>query len=354
MLIDSGVAIPCHVTTNGSIYNDRVEKLLAALPFNLSISIDGVTRQTVESIRVNVKYDSLMQNLRKFNGYARGSSDRHPKKRLRFLDLNFCVMRANWHELADFFCFAEDLGARVWTVLVTYPAECSLFSLPPEELRSIVAHLEGRTAELARRLSKNREAWQSLVRELRKHVDEQRSSVEAMVEAARRNRAAAPDGLASTMEQAWRHAKEGRLEPALRAALRTPPTDPLYLKALALIGEIRTNQGDFEGAESALAEAIRIAPGHPEAYLRRAWLRYHQRRFGEGLAELEVAARCATRLAKVEDFIATELLRARATLLFHEGEAEQAIEALDRFLAVEPEDDPAKRMRAEARSRLQR
>lgn len=33
MLIDMDLEIPCHVTTNGSIYNDRIERLLQRLPF---------------------------------------------------------------------------------------------------------------------------------------------------------------------------------------------------------------------------------------------------------------------------------------------------------------------------------
>jgi radical SAM protein with 4Fe4S-binding SPASM domain len=353
MLIDMGLAVPCHVTTNGSIYNDRVERLLETIPFNFSISVDGVTKKTVESIRVNVKYETLMQNVRRFNAYVRGNSDRHAKKRLPFLELNFCVMRANWHELADFFLFAEDIGAKVWSVLVTYPRECSLFSLPQDELRSIVAQLERETSRL-QKLKTNRNAWNGLVSELTKHVDEGTSPVDLIVQAAPRNRASAPDRLASSMEQAWRLMREGREEEALAAALRTPRTDPLYLKALALIGEIRTNRGDFEGAERALTEATELAPNHPEAYMRQAWLRYHQGRFAEGLAKLEVAGGCASKLAKVEDFITTELLRARATLLYHQGDTARAIEALDRFLALKPDDEYARNLRAGAEHRLGR
>ncbi len=355
MLIAMDLAIPTHVTTNGSIYNDRVERLLETIPFNLSISVDGVTKETVESIRVNVKYETLMQNLRRFNEYVRGTSDRHAKKRLRFLELNFCVMRANWEELADFFLFAEDIGAMVWTILVTYPKECSLFSLPPDELRRIVAQLDRQTSSLAARLTNNRNAWYGLISQLTKQVDEKTPPVDLMVQAAARNRASSPpDRLAGSMEQAWRFMSEGREEEALEAARRTPRTDPLFLKALSLIGEIRTNRGDFEGAEQALNEAIQAAPNHPEAYLRQAWLRFHQGRFADGLAKLEVAGRCASKLPKVEDFITTELLRARATLLYHQGDTERAIEALDRFLALKPDDDYARNMRAGAQDRLSR
>jgi radical SAM protein with 4Fe4S-binding SPASM domain len=354
MLIEMGLAIPCHVTTNGSIYNHRVEKLLQNLPFNLSVSVDGVTKETIESIRVNVKFETLMENVRRFNAYALGRSDPHAEKRLPFLQLNFCVMRQNWREVADFFLLGEDMAAKVWSVLVTYPKECSLFSLPAGELRSIVDELQHQASTLSGKLVRNEAAWLSLVRELTKHVEENSSPVDAIVETASRNRASAPGRLASAMEQAWRFMREGKTDQALKAALRTPPSDPLYLKALALIGEIRTIQGDFDGAERALTEAMSLAPDHPEAYMRHAWLRYHQGRFADGIAAVERGERCAGKLARVEDFVTTELLRARATLLFHQGETERAIEVLDRFLELKPDDEQGRNLRAGAERRLGR
>jgi radical SAM protein with 4Fe4S-binding SPASM domain len=351
MMIDLGVAIPCHVTTNGSIYDERVESLLYRLPFNFSISVDGVTKETVESIRVNVKHQTLMDNVRRFNAYVRGRDDPHAKKRLPFLELNFCVMQQNWHELADFFLLAEDMEAKVWSVLVTYPSQCSLFSLPPEELRSIVVKLRDQTPRLRRKLKRNQDAWLSLVTELSHHVEARESPMDLIVQAAPRNRASGPGGLGNPMEQAWRFMEQGRQEAALEAALKTPPTSPMYLKALALIGEIKTNREDFEGAEEALNEAVRLAPNHPEAYMRQAWLRYQQGRFAEGLARLDLAERCASKLGRVEDFITRELLRARGTLLFHSGDARRAIEELDRYLELKP-DDEVRDLRARAQQRL--
>jgi radical SAM protein with 4Fe4S-binding SPASM domain len=354
MMIDMRLALPCHVTTNGSIYNQRVEKLLQSLPFNLSVSVDGVTKETVESIRVNVKFETLMENVRRFSSYALGHSDPHANKRLPFLQLNFCVMQQNWREVADFFLFGEDLGAKVWSVLVTYPRESSLFSVPPDELRSIVTELQRQTSRLSGRLERNQDAWNSLVTELTKHVEADSSPIDEIVQTAPRNRASAPGHLASAMERAWYYMREGMTDEALEAARRTLPTDLMYLKSLALIGEILTIRGDFDGAERALTEAVHLAPNHPEAYMRQAWLRYHQGRFADGLSKIEVAERCAQRLPRVEDFITTELLRARATLLYHQGETERAIEVLDRFLRLKPDDEQGRSLREGALQRLGR
>ena len=170
MLIEMGLGIRCEVTTNGSIYDERVERVLHHLPFNIAVSVDGVRKETVESIRVNVKYEVLMENIRRFNSYARGDSDRFPALRRRRLQLNFCVMRRNWQEASDFFLFAEDSGCAVWRVFVTNPPSCSLFTLPKAELEPIVRSLEARSDEMERRLTINREVWFALVEEARAHL----------------------------------------------------------------------------------------------------------------------------------------------------------------------------------------
>jgi sulfatase maturation enzyme AslB (radical SAM superfamily) len=80
------------VTTNGTLYDARVERVLENLPVNLSISIDGLTKATYESIRVNSTYENVMKNLHRFNCYAHGDTDRHHTKRMPHLQLNYCVM----------------------------------------------------------------------------------------------------------------------------------------------------------------------------------------------------------------------------------------------------------------------
>jgi radical SAM protein with 4Fe4S-binding SPASM domain len=350
-LIDMDLAIPCHVTTNGSIYNAQVERFLERLPFNLNISVDGVSKETIERIRVNVKYDSLMANIRRFHAYAVGTADHHSDLRVRQLQLNFCVMQQNCYELADFFLFAESLQAKVWTVLVTYPTHCSLFSLPVTKLETIVTTLDQQTSAIQDQLAVNKDAWTALVGEIRQHLTD-RHTPDAVNEAAWENRASAPGELVSHMHRAWHLMKEGKQTEALHAAMQTPRTDPHYFKSLTLIAAVNTLQGDFHSAEVALEEAAQLAPRHPELFVTRAWLRYHQQQFDDGLADLDLATQATSRLGRVEDFIPAQILLARGTLLYHQGAIEQSIEPLDSYLELHPDDGSARRLREDAHRQL--
>ena len=66
MMIEDGLKTPCHVTTNGSQYNAKVERVLEALPVSISVSIDGATKETLEKVRVNARYEELMENVHRF------------------------------------------------------------------------------------------------------------------------------------------------------------------------------------------------------------------------------------------------------------------------------------------------
>jgi hypothetical protein len=327
MLIDMGVAVPCHVTTNGTVYDARVERLLWSLPFNFSISIDGVTKETVESIRVHARYDRLMENLRRFNAYVRGRSDPHANKRRPFLELNFCVMRQNWHELAEFFLFAEDMGAKVWGVLVTYPSECSLFSLPPEDFQPIVAKLQHQTSLLEGKLERNRHVWAGLVTELTRHAEQGRSdlgpavSFDSLVgQAGKESSSARPQasrdssldlqvvGTPRRLFGAWQLSAQGRFQEAAREVESISADDSYYYHAKCALGEFKIGMGDFEGAQRELDLASVCAEKRPEANLIRAWLRIAEGRPSEALVAAREATEAAARLRVVETRFICEVL----------------------------------------------
>ncbi len=121
MLIDMELAPACSITTNGSLYNAKVERVLSELPVNLCISIDGITKETIERIRVNVKYETLMDNIRRFDAYAKGRADRHADKRQPWIQFNYCVMRQNWHELADLCIAPGFLDSDLKVIISTQP-----------------------------------------------------------------------------------------------------------------------------------------------------------------------------------------------------------------------------------------
>jgi radical SAM protein with 4Fe4S-binding SPASM domain len=291
MLIDLNLGIPCEVTTNGMIYDERVERVLHHLPFNVAVSVDGITKQTIESIRVNVDYHLLMENIRRFNDYVRGDGDRFPAARRRHLKLNFCVMRQNWNEAGDFFLFAEDSGCSVWKVFVTNPTGCSLFSLPAEELEPIAAALEARSDEMERRLTINREVWFAMVDELRAHIGERPVRViDSLTGGMTDLSLTSQGGSAGKIVRAWQLRAQGDVEAALREVESIREDDHYYYQAKFSLGEFKIGLGDHQGAERELDEALARARKRPESHLIRAWLRVREGRMGEAV----VAARKAT------------------------------------------------------------
>jgi MoaA/NifB/PqqE/SkfB family radical SAM enzyme len=151
MMIEDGLKTLCHVTTNGTQYNERVERMLAQLPFGFAISLDGASKSTIERVRVNTNYEELMRNTRRFRNYARAAKTP--------FSLTYCLMRPNWQELGDFCLMADDWDCPVGINTVLHPQPLSLYSLPVEELRKILAVMEKQAARLDSQLRRNKAVW---------------------------------------------------------------------------------------------------------------------------------------------------------------------------------------------------
>lgn len=170
MMIELESKATVFVTTNGTVFNKRVERVLERLPFDIAISIDGVSREVVEGIRVNARYDILMQNVRKFQQYALQRKKDWTERYL--VQLNFCLMRHNWQEMGGFFLLAEEFESRVWVAPVWSPSEHSLFSLPPDQLRRVAEHLDRESEQILPKLGPlNRSQWVANLRLVRAELE---------------------------------------------------------------------------------------------------------------------------------------------------------------------------------------
>jgi radical SAM protein with 4Fe4S-binding SPASM domain len=158
MLSEDQIPLPCHVTTNGTQFNSRMERILQNMPFGISVSVDGFTKQTIESVRVHARYETLLENIQHFRDYtlARGTS----------FGLTYCLMRPNWREFGDFCLWADELDCGVFVNQVRRPAELSLYALPLPDLRAIVAAMEDQAATLLPRLQRHRKTWQGQMERL--------------------------------------------------------------------------------------------------------------------------------------------------------------------------------------------
>jgi len=160
MLIEDKIKLPVSITTNGTVYNSRVEKVMDSLPVGIVISMDGLTKATYEDIRVNADYDKVMANVLRFRAYATRTKGR--------FGLTYCLMRRNWQEFADFCVFCEQLECILWVNIVRRPAHLSLYTLDTQELHRIVDAMEKQGQSLVSAMGRNYAVWQNEILRLRK------------------------------------------------------------------------------------------------------------------------------------------------------------------------------------------
>ncbi len=167
LLVDHGLATPCHVTTNGTQWSPRVERILDRLPVGVSVSVDAATARTYEAIRVGSSWTTLMTNLDRFQERA--------ERRGTYLGLTFCLMVANWHEFFDFCLLADRRGLEAAVNTVRHPHHLSLYMLDAEELAVVVAGLEATQRARGETLGDARAVWERELDRLRAQLADRRS-----------------------------------------------------------------------------------------------------------------------------------------------------------------------------------
>lgn len=163
MMTELGLSTHCFVTTNGTVYNSKVQGILDRFPIDLAISMDGVTKETFEQIRVNADFDVFRRNIHRFREYV--------AKRGTTMNLNICLQRRNWHEFGEFLLFADELDTTAFVCTVTQPASESVYSLPAAELRHVVESLESQRDSIEGKLNRNRAAWDNELARLRHRLE---------------------------------------------------------------------------------------------------------------------------------------------------------------------------------------
>jgi MoaA/NifB/PqqE/SkfB family radical SAM enzyme len=120
------------ITTNGTVYTQRVQRIIEALAPNVVVSLDGASTDTYDSIRVGAHFPDVIANVDRFR------HDLGPGK----VSLAHCLMTTNWHEFADFLQLAEERDLHVGVNVVRFPKELSLYQLNESELTEVVDTME--------------------------------------------------------------------------------------------------------------------------------------------------------------------------------------------------------------------
>ncbi len=170
LLIEMGLRPECHVTTNGTQWNAKVERVLEHLPIHVIVSMDSSHKGQFEAIRRNADFDVVVANLDRFRAYAAEAGTS--------VVVNHCLMRDNWADFADMLRFAEARDLPVSTSTV-FNEPFSLYKAPIEELREVVATMEAATDEVVADLPRNGHVWRSEVAQLRSALDEREAGGEA-------------------------------------------------------------------------------------------------------------------------------------------------------------------------------
>ena len=147
------------ITTNGTILNEPVRKLLQRLRVHLVVSIDSLQKKTYEAIRRNARFENTMANLKFFRDYA---LTHHTT-----VSLAVCPMQQNWVELPDILAFCNANNFFIFFNKVFQPVEVSLQSLKLSEFIRIIHFLKDRKlAETTPTSSQNNRVYRAMV----KHV----------------------------------------------------------------------------------------------------------------------------------------------------------------------------------------
>ncbi|MFN8017409.1 MAG: radical SAM protein [Acidimicrobiales bacterium] len=156
--------VPATIITNGTYWSPRVERALEGITPNITVSIDGATAETYESIRHGASWDGLMTNLDRLQALTeRKGTD---------LVICFSLFVDNHHELGAMLELAEARGIAVEVSVVREPVGLSIYAQPVEAMRAILAGLEAQDAELRASLVRNLGVWEAELDRLRRWVAE--------------------------------------------------------------------------------------------------------------------------------------------------------------------------------------
>lgn len=117
------------IATNGTIMNYKVKEWLNKLNIHINFSLDSLTSDIYETIRVNAKFDRVMEHFLFYRQYT--------KENNRTMCLMVNPMRNNWHEMPEFIRFVNKHNINIWFNTIHRPAEWAIWSLSHSELQNI-------------------------------------------------------------------------------------------------------------------------------------------------------------------------------------------------------------------------
>ncbi len=121
------------IATNGTVVNYKVKEWLNKLNIHINFSLDSLTPEIYEAIRVNAHFDRVMDHFHFFREYTRANG--------RTMCLMVNPMRNNWHEMPEFIRFVNKHDINIWFNTIHRPIEWSIWALPSATLSDVYGQL---------------------------------------------------------------------------------------------------------------------------------------------------------------------------------------------------------------------
>lgn len=129
-IIEHNPTCKISITTNGTILNEEIKKIISQGNFNINVSLDTIDPKLYEKIRVGASFKAVEDNLYYFTKYSQEKGNS--------LNLSICPMQINIETLPNIGNYAKEhhLGFYLNTIIAPY--EQALWSLENSQFKNII------------------------------------------------------------------------------------------------------------------------------------------------------------------------------------------------------------------------
>jgi len=122
-------SIKITITTNATVFNNRVSALLEKLNCNIIVSIDSFEKDSYLEIRKRANFETVITNFDSYLNYTRAKNT--------YMQVSMNPLRLNWKEMAAAVEFVNERNVALWFNTVVYPHDQAMWMLGSKKLEQI-------------------------------------------------------------------------------------------------------------------------------------------------------------------------------------------------------------------------
>lgn len=168
-VIEKNPQIRVHITTNGTIFNNRVREIMSKLKMGLVVSIDSIDKKEFEGIRKGANLERVLDNFQSFKELTQQNKT--------YLTIAACAMSSNWKGIPDLIRFANGQQVPIHFNVVWNPGHLSMRYMSYTQLDKVIAFYNSQDLKGTTQVElQNRRAFEELKMTV-KHWREERAEL---------------------------------------------------------------------------------------------------------------------------------------------------------------------------------